>query len=349
MPDGGVVLWVLLGSLGPVALWLVFFYTRDRYDPEPKGLLLRLFLIGALPVAFAAGLLNGTAEALVGAALIPVVVAPLVEETLKFVAMVAVTARHRAFDEPIDGMIYGSTVGLGFAASENLLYLFGAYLGVSPAGVQIPGCLGLSCVGQVAAVRGFGSVLLHALATGVAGYVLAQRIPSRRPWSATVPAIAAAAALHALWNALFFLALAVPIVVYAVLARRSLAASPFRVAQLRTHGFIGPARLEGQGPLAGNDYRLGARTLVGLARPGGPMVDMDLARFAAVAPTVTAAHAELWRPDGQGRWHVRPLTAAAPTWLDRGGQGFLLVPPQGVALHDGDALAFGHAVFRFRG
>jgi RsiW-degrading membrane proteinase PrsW (M82 family) len=346
---GGALLWVLLGSLIPVVGWLAFFYSRDRYDPEPKGLLFRLFLIGALPVAIAAGALNGIAEAVLGAALIPLVVAPLVEETLKFVAMTAVTARHRAFDEPIDGMIYGSTVGLGFAATENILYLFGAYLGVTPAGVQIPGCAGLSCVGQVAFVRGTGSAVLHALATGVAGYVLARRIPSRRPWSATVPAVLAAAALHALWNALFYVALVIPIAVYVVLARRSLAASPFRATQLAPRGYIGPARLEGQGPLTGHDFRLGPRTVVGRRRPGGPAVDMDLAPFSAVAPTVTLAHAELWRTPGSDRWFVRPLVPDAPTWLARGGLGFSPVPPQGIALHDGDALAFGQAVFLFRG
>lgn len=345
--DGGVLLGVLLGSFVPAALWLAFFYTRDRYDREPKGLILRLFLIGAVPVAVAAGLLNSAAEAALGAALIPVLVAPLVEETLKFAAVAVVTARHPAFDEPIDGMIYGSTLGLGFAATENVLYLFGAYLGVTPAGVQMAGCVGLSCLGQVAFVRGVGSVALHALATGIAGYFLAQGVARRRPWSVAVPAVLAAAVVHALWNALFFLALALPVGIYVVLAGRSLRASPFRVLQLAPgRAYTGPARLEGQGPLAGNDYRLGGRTVVGRAGAGRTPVDMDLARFPALARTVTPAHAELWHTDS---WHVRPLAPDAPTWLARGVQGFAPVPPEGVALHDGDALAFGQAVFRFRG
>lgn len=45
------------------------------------------------------------------------------EETLKIFIIAVIAFRARAFDEPMDGVVYGTAVGLGFAAHENLGYL----------------------------------------------------------------------------------------------------------------------------------------------------------------------------------------------------------------------------------
>jgi RsiW-degrading membrane proteinase PrsW (M82 family) len=45
------------------------------------------------------------------------------EETLKVSLIAAIALRARAFDEPMDGVVYGTAVGLGFAALENILYV----------------------------------------------------------------------------------------------------------------------------------------------------------------------------------------------------------------------------------
>jgi protease PrsW len=47
----------------------------------------------------------------------------LPEETIKIAVIVAVSARRRAFDDPMDTVVYGAAAGLGFAAYENLAYL----------------------------------------------------------------------------------------------------------------------------------------------------------------------------------------------------------------------------------
>lgn len=374
---GSSVVPVLLGSLVPVALWMVFFYTRDRYDPEPKGLVLALFLVGAFPVLFVAGTINSIWFAVLGPVLAIVVLGPFTEEALKFVGVTLLTAKHRAFDEPIDGMIYGSTMGLGFAATENMGYLSAAYLGLTPFGTELTGCSGVECLFFVAFLRGLTSTSMHAMASGIAGYFLAQQIPRARPWAAFVPAVLTSAAVHGLFNGvaistgLAFLTLPIPIVLYVVLMRRSLAASPLRVAQItptrmgppgwppaapaqrpaamRPGPAVagGPAVLEGGGPLAGMVYRLVGRTSVGRSWPGGSAVEMDLGLFPAVAQTVSPLHAELWSADHDRTWHVRSLDPAAPTWLVREGH-FTQVAERGLALSDGDALTFGAATFRFR-
>jgi RsiW-degrading membrane proteinase PrsW (M82 family) len=49
--------------------------------------------------------------------------AAIPEELLKFVVVVRYCARHPAFDERMDGVVYGATASLGFAALENVLYV----------------------------------------------------------------------------------------------------------------------------------------------------------------------------------------------------------------------------------
>lgn len=46
-----------------------------------------------------------------------------IEELAKLLPFVIVVLRFKAFDEPLDGIIYASFIGLGYAAAENLLYL----------------------------------------------------------------------------------------------------------------------------------------------------------------------------------------------------------------------------------
>src|SRR5207245_4070959 len=45
------------------------------------------------------------------------------EELVKILVVVAVSSRRRPFADPMDTVVYGAAVGLGFAAYENLAYL----------------------------------------------------------------------------------------------------------------------------------------------------------------------------------------------------------------------------------
>ena len=50
--------------------------------------------------------------------------AAVVEEGLKFALLYFVVYRLREFNEPMDAMVYGVCVSLGFAASENIFYVY---------------------------------------------------------------------------------------------------------------------------------------------------------------------------------------------------------------------------------
>jgi protease PrsW len=134
----GIVLSVLFGIV-PMALYAAVLTVFDRYEKEPPLLMLGVFLWGLIVAAGSALILNTVfgiglfvfwqSEELanIGTAVIS---APLVEETVKGLAVLAVFVYFRdEFDSILDGVIYGSLVGFGFAAAENINYIFQGFLG----------------------------------------------------------------------------------------------------------------------------------------------------------------------------------------------------------------------------
>lgn len=112
--------------------WIV--YWMDRYEKEPKLLLGGVFLWGAVVAAGAAYVINSvlglgvflltnseiTTDLTTGS-----IVAPLVEESLKGLAVLLVFLIFRSeFDSLLDGVIYAGIVALGFAATENAYYIY---------------------------------------------------------------------------------------------------------------------------------------------------------------------------------------------------------------------------------
>jgi len=117
-----------------------FLYARlvrgiDRFEQEPGKYLIAAFFWGALPAALLAlmtqiifglpltFLLGESASESINA----IVLAPVSEELFKGLAVAAVFFwRRREFDSWVDGIVYGSTVGFGFAYIENIIYLASA-------------------------------------------------------------------------------------------------------------------------------------------------------------------------------------------------------------------------------
>lgn len=107
----------------PGLLWLRYFYRKDQLEPEPKRLIFRMFGVGLLTF-FPAAIL----ELPFSRFHYPLVfiIAPIVEELCKFLAVRQLVYKNREFDEPMDGIVYAASVALGFASLENLGYLIEA-------------------------------------------------------------------------------------------------------------------------------------------------------------------------------------------------------------------------------
>jgi RsiW-degrading membrane proteinase PrsW (M82 family) len=127
-----------LAALAPSALLLWYFLSQDLHA-EPRGVLLRTFglgvlitlpiLVAELSVEWMSG--SHAPSPLQAAFHSAFLTAALCEEGLKFAVVWWYCRRHPAFDEPMDGIVYGVVTSLGFATLENLLYVSDGGLGTA--------------------------------------------------------------------------------------------------------------------------------------------------------------------------------------------------------------------------
>lgn len=186
---------LLTGSVVASALaWGSYFAVKDRYQPEPRRLLVFVFLAGAAATGPAwllyklAEYAGFGAEIFYGSMghgwrlLYCVAIVGAIEEGCKFFGVRMLIGRHREFDEPVDGIIYAAMGGLGFASVETLVVArfdegagLWARIAVSP--------------------------LTHSLFAAVWGYTLSlDRFGRPRTLSRVFVGVAAAATAHGLYD-----------------------------------------------------------------------------------------------------------------------------------------------------
>ena len=143
MADLATVLLILLvAAFVPPLLFLGVVRRTERFGQEPLGRVLRTFLWGAVFGVLVAVILSliliyvfqsveslnpqlTTNDPRIELVVLALIVAPFTEE---FAKGIGVFLARRAIDEPEDGIVYGAASGLGFAATENLLYGLAAFV-----------------------------------------------------------------------------------------------------------------------------------------------------------------------------------------------------------------------------
>ncbi len=133
-------MYLLFIAVAPAVALLLFFYTRDRREKEPAGMLFKAFVLGALSI-IPAFLIETAAKAdfnpadefsrLLSAGYSAFIVAGLIEEGLKFFIFYFFFWRNREFNEMFDGIVYSVFIALGFATLENILYAVSGGTGVA--------------------------------------------------------------------------------------------------------------------------------------------------------------------------------------------------------------------------
>lgn len=133
---GTIFLLSVIAATIPTTIYAVVIYWIDRYEKEPIWLLAAAFLWGAIPSIIFAFIVNTISSLPFYFALGPdygdafgaVLIAPPVEESIKGFALLGIFFlwRHE-LDSPLDGIIYGAMVGLGFAMVENVYYFMMVY------------------------------------------------------------------------------------------------------------------------------------------------------------------------------------------------------------------------------
>jgi RsiW-degrading membrane proteinase PrsW (M82 family) len=193
---GALVLSIaLLGAVVAAVWWF------DRYDREPVHLVMAVFLWGASVAPAMAVLffsffgriidewLSFDTVGLVGVS----VIGPLVEECAKGAGILLIVILTSKFDNPTDGVVYGSAVGLGFAVTENVLYAMAA-------GTHMAGWRELMVL---IGGRTLMSAGVHAVSSSIFGGCVGHAILNRRrivrlAWC--VCGVLAASAAHGSWN-----------------------------------------------------------------------------------------------------------------------------------------------------
>jgi ribosomal protein S18 acetylase RimI-like enzyme len=126
-------------AIAPGLAVCIYIFYRDVHDREPALNLVISFIWGMLSTIPAALLESTTKDitdkSLAGIALTSFILIALVEEGSKFLALRYYGFNRRSFDEPLDGIVYGIMVSMGFATLENIVYVI--EFGVSTALMRI--------------------------------------------------------------------------------------------------------------------------------------------------------------------------------------------------------------------
>lgn len=153
---------LLLFAVAPVFIIIIYIYFKDKYEKEPKKLLLYNFLLGAilsiivttiiyyvfdyvLPLTDRTSIFQQFIKAFF--------VVGFTEEFSKYIIVRYYAQKNKSFNEPFDGIVYAVMVSMGFAATENVFYVLeGGY--------------------QTALIRAFTAVPAHATFGILMGYYM---------------------------------------------------------------------------------------------------------------------------------------------------------------------------------
>lgn len=149
-------------AIAPVFIIILYIYFKDKYEKEPKHLLLFSFLLGSvvsiiittilyrgfdvvLPLQNDRSILEQFIKAFF--------VVGLTEEFSKYIIVRYYAQTKVDFNEPYDGIMYAVMVSMGFAATENIMYVLqGGY--------------------TIALIRAFTAVPAHATFGIIMGYFM---------------------------------------------------------------------------------------------------------------------------------------------------------------------------------
>ena len=174
-------------TIAPALAICIFIYWKDKFEKEPKKLLVLSFFLGIVSIipvlifeVYAIYLGLNAKGNIIQTAIYSFFGIGLVEEACKYFFIRFVPYRSKAFNEPFDGITYSVMVAMGFATLENIIYVAnGGY--------------------QVAIMRMLTAVPAHATFGIIIGYYLGlQKIKGIK--SIGLKGLLMAATLHAAYD-----------------------------------------------------------------------------------------------------------------------------------------------------
>lgn len=148
----------LLGlAVAPGVAIAMYVYFRDKYEKEPLNLLLKTFFAGffvVIPAAMIEIWLDKSiplGNSITGIGVRNFIFIGFTEEFCKYLCLLYIAYPKADFNEPFDGITYAVMVSMGFATSENIMYVMNGGL-------------------NVAIIRLFTAVPAHASFSALMGY-----------------------------------------------------------------------------------------------------------------------------------------------------------------------------------
>jgi|TARA_B110000467_G_scaffold151002_1_gene158982 RsiW-degrading membrane proteinase PrsW (M82 family) len=180
---------ILLLAILPPLLIAYYIYQKDKYEKEPKSLIIKSFLFGCLGI-IPAIFLEVLAEGIFASLFLYVFIGiALVEEGVKYFFLKKYLFNKPDFNEPMDGIVYAVMISLGFATVENIFYVF------NHPGQEI----------QVAIMRMFTAIPLHAACGVILGYFVGLAKFSDNKNILLYKGLFLATLVHGLYNYFIFL------------------------------------------------------------------------------------------------------------------------------------------------
>lgn len=153
----------------PSIIYAILIRYVEKYDREPWGNIFSVFLWGATMAIILMILIRGifkvhfaeyypklASDSAYFLLLTACVVTPVVAELLKPIGLFFVSGD---IEESEDGLIYGAVAGLGFAATDNLLY-----------GIFLAPLYGIKTFASIIIIRSISVILIHSVTTAIVGY-----------------------------------------------------------------------------------------------------------------------------------------------------------------------------------
>ncbi len=239
---------ILVTALIPAIILGWWIYQKDSLRPEPLPMLIKAFLygVGSTFVTLVITQLLGIMGLFVydlgsfhGAVCTALFAAALPEELAKLTMLWLLLRKNPYYDEYFDGIVYAACIGLGFAGTENVLYL-----------LQSENWL------HTGIVRGITAVPAHFAIACAMGYFYSKRHFGDRSTVTAVCVLAVPVVIHWVYDALAFSegiypALSVVVnVLFVLLIWRVYKSTMRRITELhdRDQARMTPPPLPGDGP-----------------------------------------------------------------------------------------------------
>ncbi|MBQ8957692.1 MAG: PrsW family intramembrane metalloprotease [Bacteroidales bacterium] len=198
---------LLVLSVLPVVILMIYIYRQDKYQKEPIKSLIKAFIGGMLAIPMDLLIVSLINKLWVGNTVFYMAFweAGIPEELSKFIIFMALIWWDKNFDEYFDGIVYATFIGLGFACVENVMYVFDAASESLGSGLS------------TGVVRAILSVPGHFLFGVVMGYFLSlAKFKKEKRFGHLISGLLLAMLAHSLFDWMLMIASVLPIIGFVI-------------------------------------------------------------------------------------------------------------------------------------